>query len=126
MTDLVRAPARLYRAVDGDSFDLLINFRRHPRWIGAQIVDCRLRDYSARELRDVADEDPFGLSRAPGPDARALAIGILYAVDDVLEAEIKRGEGTFGRTLVWLWRGDDSVGQMLAARGVVAPRHAQG
>jgi hypothetical protein len=82
--ELVCAPARLYRPGDGDSFRLLVNFRRRGTWDHAQVVDIRLRGYRARESYDKAPEDPFGAGRVDGPTATRIVTDLLTRAELVL------------------------------------------
>lgn len=82
-TEVVCAPARLHRPGDGDSFRLLVNFRRRGTWDGAQVVDVRLRGYRAREstgaLKNEPEVDPVSgvLLRVSGVEATRIATDVL-------------------------------------------------
>jgi hypothetical protein len=81
-TELVCCPARMLRPWDGDSGDLLVNFRRRGTWRTAQIVGVRLKGFRAQEnrgiQRDTPELGPDGeVRRVSGRDAASVTTTIL-------------------------------------------------
>jgi hypothetical protein len=56
--EIVIAPARLFKPGDGDTFDLLVNFRRKRSWRDATVCDVRLSGYMARENEGLQRDTP--------------------------------------------------------------------
>ena len=127
--EVVRPQCELIRALDGDTFDILVNWRRRTRkpWQDASVVRIRLRDYSAREAKDRAKEDPKGLGRLPGPEATQVAEEVMSSGPLLCEHQ---GIDSMGREVCWMWIDIDgqwvSLGELLTEKRVVAPGRKEG
>ena len=119
---VVRCPAKHLNTVDGDTYDLLVNFKARNDQRDAQVCRVRLLDYSARELRQPAEYATDGtLVRHSGADARSIADQELRE-STWIEVEFK-GDDSFGRDVCWIWDESESFGaKLLARRAVIAAR----
>lgn len=133
--EIVIAPARLYRPGDGDTFDLLVNFRRKNSWRDSQVVDVRLSGYRAQEnegiQRDTPELGPDGdMVRVSGREAARITTDVLTRSSLVL-VEF-RGLVSLGREVcnVWVSLPDEPpvqpLGSVLLARRVVLPGKTMG
>jgi hypothetical protein len=129
--EIVRPQVALHEVHDGDTYWVLVNWLRDktPPWNHAELVSVRLRDYSARELRDTAVVDPKGLNRVDGPTATQIAAAVLTSASDIT-VEFQ-GLDSMGRPVVWVWidTADGaglSLGQVLLAKRAVAQIAAMG
>lgn len=118
--EIVRTRCRLEQVTDGDTYYVLCNWRRDksPPWAGASVIKVRLRDYSARELYDLAPTDPKGLDRVDGRQAKEIASSILNAAAVILLEH--QGIDDRGRDVCWMWVDGESLGEKLLARKAVA------
>jgi hypothetical protein len=129
--EVVIAPARLYKPGDGDTFDLLVNFRRKRSWRDAVVVDVRLKGWRAHE-RTTPDLDPATgeLVRVSGADAARIT-GELLAAATVILVEFT-GLVSLGREVCDVWASVPSqpplqpLGELLLARRVVLPGRTMG
>jgi hypothetical protein len=134
--EIVIAPARLYRPGDGDTFDLLVNFRRKRSWRDAQIVDVRLSGYMAQEnegvQRDTPQLDPAtgDVVRVSGREAARITTDVLTTSSLILVQFT--GLVSLGREVCDVWvspPGEPPVqplGAVLLARRVVLPGKTMG
>ena len=113
--EVVRAPAELRRTVDGDTYDLLVNWKRRTDWRAAVVTRVRLRDYSARERHDKGPAKP-GDARVPGDVALRIADDLLRG--SVVHVEMQ-GTDSQGRDVCWVWRNGESLGEALLAQQAV-------
>lgn len=90
---------QLVRVKDADTFILKPNFERATNFELVKPEVCRLRDYNAAELSTVL-----------GKEQKAAAEAIFEASDIQIEA---KGRDKYGRLLVWVWVGGQSLGQLL-------------
>lgn len=125
-TPVIRPLAQILRVEDADTYLMLLDL--HGRGLGENgcVTEwVRLRDYSARELTDVAAEDPKGLGRLDGPDAVAVATQILAGAGEVV-VELLGPDGgrvsseSLGRYVGWVWVDGQSLGARLEAEHAVA------
>lgn len=133
--EIVIAPARLYKPGDGDTFDLLVNFRRKNSWRDSQVVDVRLSGYRARENsgieRDTPELGPSGdVLRVSGREAARVTTDVLTRSSLVLVQFT--GLVSLGREVCDVWvslPGEPPVqplGAVLLARRVVLPGKTMG
>lgn len=133
--EVVIAPARLHRPGDGDTFDLLVNFRRKSSWRDSQVVDVRLSGYRAREnegvQRDTPELGPDGdVVRVSGREAAKVTTDVLTRSSLIL-VEF-RGMVSLGREVcdVWVSLPNEPpvqpLGAVLLARRVVLPGKTMG
>lgn len=133
--DVVIAPARLHKPGDGDTFDLLVNFRRSHAWRGAQVVDVRLRGYRAQENegpeKHAPQTDPQtgDVIRVSGADAARIT-GEVLATAQLILVEF-RGTVSLGREVCDVWvqlPGEPlrALGDVLLDRRVVLPGNTMG
>lgn len=122
--------ADVSRVHDADTYLMLLDL--HARGLdedGCETAWVRLRDYSGRELDDVAAEDPKGLGRLPGPEAQSIAQELLVKASQVT-VELKGPDGagvaSFGRLVAWVWVDGQSLGELLAAQRAVAAGKFEG
>ena len=133
--DIVIAPARLFKPGDGDTFDLLVNFRRKRSWRDAQVVDVRLKGYRAQENEGAEKHTPElnaagELVRVSGADAARITDELLASATVIL-VEFT-GVVSLGREVCDVWVSLPSqpplqpLGEVLVARRVVLPGNTMG
>jgi hypothetical protein len=134
--EVVIAPARLYKPGDGDTFDLLVNFRRKRSWRDAVVVDVRLKGWRAQENegpeKTTPELDPATgeLIRVSGAEAARIT-GELLAAATVILVEFT-GLVSLGREVCDVWASVPSqpplqpLGELLLARRVVLPGRTMG
>lgn len=128
-------PARLHRPGDGDTFDLLVNFRRKTSWRDAQVVDVRLSGYMAREnegaQKDTPELDANGqVVRVSGREAARITTDVLTRSSLILVQFT--GLVSFQREVCDVWvslPGEppaQPLGAVLLARRAVLPGRTMG
>lgn len=119
--------ARLEDVSDGDTYWLLLNFRRKktPPWRLAEVSHVRLYGYGARESDDRAAADPKGLGRVTGPEATALARSYLMGAKELL-VEVTGLVDRYGRDVCRIWTDGDLLGERLSAAHAVAETATMG
>lgn len=134
--EVVIAPARLHKPGDGDTFDLLVNFRRKRSWRDAQVVDVRLNGYRAQENEGPEKHTPEvdaatgELIRLSGEDAARITSQLLASAIVIL-VEFT-GAVSLGREVCDVWVSLPSqpplqpLGEVLLARRVVLPGRTMG
>lgn len=120
--EVVRPPAELRRVIDGDTYDLLVNWKRRTDWRGAVVTRVRLRDYSARERHQEAEYGADGeLVRLDGESALAVADLALRGAE-AIHVDMQ-GKDSLGRDVCWIWCDNESLGEiLLEQKAVVAGR----
>ena len=127
MTDvspLVRVRAHLHTpdrgdAVhDGDTYWFLLDLGVNGFREGAQVQDVRLRDYSARELRQGAELDAQGnVIRVAGREAQRIAERLLTGAKEIVVQPTTRDK--YGRSVGFVWIDGQSLGEALLAEKAV-------
>ena len=134
--EIVIAPARLYKPGDGDTFDLLVNFRRKPSWRDAQVVDVRLSGYMAQEnegsQKTTPQVDPVSgeIIRVSGAEAARITTDVLTRATLILVQFT--GLVSFAREVCDVWVSlpgeapSQPLGAVLLARRAVLPGRTMG
>lgn len=103
-----RMPCELRQVHDGDTYTLLVNWKKKKSWVDATVVNVRLRDYSCPELKQDG-----------GPEAKFAAFQILGTAK-FIEIE-EYGTNSLGRDVCWVWVDGQSLGQKLVDSGHARP-----